>query len=73
MTFPHVPFVTNTQLAAAFPNVADPLLAIQYAIESCDGVFDGMGFLEAWNEGDLIGIRTYWPLYYEHLAKAAQK
>lgn len=66
---PHVPFITSAQVKAAFPHCVDPKHAIAYAIDKCDGCYDGMGFLEAWREGDFVGINNHWPLYLKGCAE----
>ena len=55
--------MTNPELARTHPNIADPIRAINFAVDECDD--DAAGFLETWRVGDWTGIRDNWPDYLE--------
>lgn len=56
----------NVALKADFPNIDDPLKAIDFAVNAAD--MSAVEFLSTWQEGAWSDIETYWPEYLRSLS-----
>lgn len=57
--------VSNVTLKARYPNIDDPIRAINFALDALDDHYDRLDFLKTWREGNWRGLDEWFPEYLE--------
>lgn len=58
----------NIDIKTKFPDVDNPALAIDFALDKIDDHLGRIAFLERWREGAWFVLKREWPDYIEGLS-----